>query len=448
VRWLWDPETIAVAGVPAFRAFVVSRACTATATNLFQAAILWQVYALTRSPIELGLVGLVRFVPIIALSLVGGAAADAYDRRRVLLLAQIAPLVAAVGLLYAIFINALSMPVLYAVVMVAGASTAFDGPARQGIIPMLVPRRLFRSAIVVNQTLQATASVMGPALAGILIAWRGPEVAFAVYAALLAASIASLLPIRLDQRPNLAQRAGALSLRTMFEGLAFLKQRRVLLGIMTLDLFAVIFGGARALLPVYAVDVLHAGAAGYGLLSAASEVGSLVCALALLVLPKPSQTGRAMLVTVSAYGIATVLFGLSTSLPLAVLFYAATGVADQVSVVMRHTSIQLSTPDELRGRVTAVNSIFTNSSVQIGAMESGFVAGLTNAVFSVVSGGAAVLVVVGVLAWLIPELRTFRLQAAQSQPLQMRTESRSPLDQSPKVYGPPVRWGRRRDSLH
>jgi hypothetical protein len=236
-----------------------------------------------------------------------------------------------------------------------------------------------------------------------------------------------------------------MSLQTMFEGLGFLRRRRVLLGIMTLDLFAVIFGGARALLPVYAVDVLHAGATGYGILSAASEVGSLVCALALLVLPKPSQTGRAMLVTVSVYGIATVLFGLSTSLPLAVLFYAATGVADQISVVMRHTSIQLSTPDELRGRVTAVNSIFTNSSVQVGAMESGFVAGLTNAVFSVVSGGAAVLLVVAVLAWLIPELRTFRAQPA---PLQERTELRPPLDQSPKGYGPPVRWGRRRDSLH
>jgi transmembrane secretion effector len=186
----------------------------------------------------------------------------------------------------------------------------------------------------------------------------------------------------------------------------------VLLGIMTLDLFAVIFGGARALLPVYAVDILHAGAAGYGILSAASEVGSLLCALALLVLPKPSRTGPAMLITVCAYGVATILFGLSTSLPVAVLFYAATGVADQVSVVMRHTSIQLSTPDELRGRVTAVNSLFTNSSVQVGAMESGFVAGLTNAVFSVVSGGAAVLLVVALVAWFVPELRTFRAQSA------------------------------------
>jgi MFS family permease len=444
-RWLWDPETIAVMAVPAFRAFVVSRACTSTANNLFQAAMLWQVYALTRSPVELGIVGLMRFVPIIALSLVGGAAADAYDRRRVLLLAQVAPLLSALALLYAILTDTLTLPVLYGMVVVAGAATAFDGPARQGIIPMLVPRRLFRSAIVVNQTLQATASVMGPALAGVLIAWQGAEVAFAVYAVLLAASIAALLPIRLDTAANLAKSGGAMGLQSMLEGLVFVKHQRVLVGIMTLDLFAVIFGGARALLPVYAVDVLHAGAAGYGILSAASEVGSLVCALALLVVPKPTRTGPAMLATVSAYGIATVLFGLSTSLPLAVLFYAATGVADQVSVVMRHTSIQLSTPDELRGRVSAVNSIFTNSSVQVGAMESGFVAGATNAVFSVVSGGAAVLVVVAVLAWLIPELRTFGPQVA---PLQERTELPASLDQSPKVYGPGVRWGRRRDSLH
>jgi MFS family permease len=445
---LWDRETGALIGVPAFRCFALSRACTATGSNLFQAALLWQVYALSGSPVDLGIVGLVRFVPIIALSLVAGAAADTYDRRRVLLLAQLAPFLGAVALLYAIASNALSLPVLYAMSFVAGAAIAFDGPARQGIIPMLVPRRLFRSAIVANQTVQASTSMMGPALAGVLIAWRGAEVAFAVYAALMAAAMVALVPIRVNASPEASARRGALSLRTMFEGLAFLKQRRVLLGIMTLDLLAVIFGGARALLPVYAVDVLHAGATGYGILSAASEVGSLLCALALLVLPKPSQTGRAMLITVSAYGIATVLFGLSTSLPLAVLFYAATGVADQVSVVMRHTSIQLSTPDELRGRVTAVNSIFTNSSVQIGAMESGFVAGLSNAVFSVVSGGAAVLLVVGVLAWLIPELRTFRAQPAPVQPLQKRTELRPALDQSPKVYGPPVRWGRRRDSLH
>ena len=172
------------------------------------------------------------------------------------------------------------------------------------------------------------------------------------------------------------------------------------------------------------------------------------CALALLVLPKPTHTGRTMLITVAAYGIATILFGLSTSLPLAVLFYAGTGVADQVSVVMRHTSIQLSTPDDLRGRVTAVNSIFTNSSVQIGAMESGFVAGWTNAVISVVSGGAAVLLVVAVLAWLVPELRTFGAQSSPSPALQERTKLRSPLDQSPKLYGTAVRWGRRRDSLH
>jgi MFS family permease len=442
---VWDRETAALVRVPAFRCFALSRACTSTASNLFQAALLWQVYALSGSPVELGIVGLVRFVPIIALSLVAGAAADTYDRRRLLLLAQITPFLGAVALLYAIAINALSLPVLYAMSFVAGAAIAFDGPARQGIIPMLVPRRLFRSAIVANQTLQASTSVLGPALGGVLIAWRGADLAFAVYAVLMGAAVAALLPIRLNASPDASPQRSAMSLQTMFEGLGFLRRRRVLLGIMTLDLFAVIFGGARALLPVYAVDVLHAGATGYGILSAASEVGSLVCALALLVLPKPSQTGRAMLVTVSVYGIATVLFGLSTSLPLAVLFYAATGVADQISVVMRHTSIQLSTPDELRGRVTAVNSIFTNSSVQVGAMESGFVAGLTNAVFSVVSGGAAVLLVVAVLAWLIPELRTFRAQPA---PLQERTELRPPLDQSPKGYGPPVRWGRRRDSLH
>jgi MFS family permease len=410
----WDSETLAVLRTSDFRAFVVSRACASTAMNLYQAAILWQIYDLTRSPVELGVAAFVRFVPTIGLNLVGGAAADTFDRRKVVLLAQVATLVAAVVMLVAILTDAVSLFLLYGLVLIQGAASSFEGPGRQGLIQVLAPRHLFRSAIVVNQTLQATAAVTGPALAGIVLAWRGADAAYVVYVTLLATSILSLLTIGTDTAQQAAGRG--VSLPAMLEGLTFLWHRRVLLGIMALDLFAVIFGGARTLLPIYAVDILHAGAAGYGVLSAASQVGSLVCAAALLVLPKPSRTGPTMLATVAAYGVATILFGLSTSLPLAVLFYAATGVFDQISVVMRATAIQLSTPDELRGRVTGVHSTFTNSSGQIGAIESGFVAAATNAMFSVVSGGAAVLVVVGLVAWLIPELRAYRARPAPPAP--------------------------------
>ena len=415
-RWPWDPETVAVLRLPSFQSYAVSRGCGATASILFQTAILWQVYELTGSPIELGIIGLIRFVPTIALNLVGGATADTYDRRRVLMVAQGGALLAALVMLGALVSNTITLGLLYGVALVTSAVNSFDTPARQGLLQVVVPRRLFRSAIIVNQTLQATASVTGPAVAGVLIAWRGADAAYAVYAALLATSMVSLLTMRFDTAEHAARRGVTLS--AMLEGLAYLWHRPVLLGIMALDLFAVIFGGARALLPIYAVDILHAGATGYGILSAASEVGSLACAVALLVLPKPAQTGRTMLMTVSAYGVTTILFGLSTWLPLAVVFYAATGVADQVSVVMRSTAIQLNTPDELRGRVTSVHSTFTNSSGHLGAVESGLVAGATNAVFSVVSGGVAVLVVVAVVAWLVPELRTFRAQAATLTPLQ------------------------------
>jgi MFS family permease len=181
-----------------------------------------------------------------------------------------------------------------------------------------------------------------------------------------------------------------------------------MLGAMTLDMFAVIFGGAKALLPIYAVDILHTDAGGYGVLSASLEVGALLMAVALVALPTPTQTGRTLLASVAAFGLATVVFGASSSMVLSVLAYAAVGAADQVSMVMRQNTIQLATPDELRGRVTAVNFVFVNASNQLGAVESGVVAAVTNAVFAVVSGGLACLSVVGFIAWKIPELRRYR----------------------------------------
>jgi MFS family permease len=177
---------------------------------------------------------------------------------------------------------------------------------------------------------------------------------------------------------------------------------------MTLDMFAVIFGGAKALLPIYAVEVLQTDATGFGMLSASLEVGALLMAVALVVLPTPTETGRTLLASVAAFGLATIVFGLSTSLPLSVLAYAAVGAADQVSMVMRQNTIQLATPDELRGRVTAVNYVFVNASNQLGAVESGIVAAATNAVFAVVTGGLACLAVVGFITWRVPELRRYR----------------------------------------
>lgn len=398
-----------------FRSYALSRACAGAGNNLFQAAVLWQVYELTGSAAQLGIVGLIRIVPTIGLNLVAGAVADTYDRRRIMLAAQSGFLLTLLVMIAAVATGTVSMPLLYVLILVSGVVSSFDHPARQGLIPALVPRDLYRSAVIVNQTVQATASVSGPALAGVLIAVGGVGLAYGAHAVLLVTSLVSLLMIRVDLS-RLASGRGV-SLTAIREGLGFVWTQKVVLGAMTLDLVAVIFGGARTLLPLYAVDILHAGPTGYGALAASSEIGSLLCALALLVLPKPVRAGRAMLISVAAFGLCTIAFGLSTSLLLSLLFYGLVGAADQVSVVIRHTMIQLNTPDDLRGRVTSINSIFTQSSGHFGAVESGFVAAATNAVFAVVSGGAAVLVVVAVLAWRLPELRRYVTHRADGSPV-------------------------------
>jgi len=373
---------------------------------MLQAVVAWQVYTLTGSALDLGLIGLVRFAPNLALSLVSGAVVDAYDRRAVLTAAQAITLLGTLLMLTGLATHNVSIGSVYAFVFALGVAAAFENPARQVLLPATVPRSLFSRAIVVNSTLQSFASVTGPALGGVLIAWQGIPFAYAVHAALMLVAIAALL--RLNIPPAKGKGRAGVHLGAIREGLVFVWSRPVMLGAMTLDMFAVIFGGAKALLPIYAVDILHSDASGYGVLSASLEVGALLMAVALVALPMPSNTGRTLLASVAAFGVATVLFGASTSLALSVLAYAAVGAADQVSMVMRQNAIQLATPDELRGRVTAVNSVFVNASNQLGAVESGIVAAATNAVFAVVSGGLACIGLVTYIAWRLPELRRYR----------------------------------------
>ncbi len=394
--------------MPAYRQYAASRAASGTASTMLQTMVAWQVYLLTGSALDLGLIGLVRFLPNLLLSLISGAVVDAYDRRGVLLVAQAVPLLGTLVMLLLLARGSVSIGVMYVFVFALGVAAAFENPARQVLLPATVPRNLFSRAIVVNSTLQSFASVTGPAVGGVLIAWQGLSVTYAVHALLMLVAIGSLL--RLSIPPAKGKGRAGVHFGAVKEGLEFVWRRPVMLGAMTLDMFAVIFGGAKALLPIYAVDVLKTDASGYGVLSASLEVGALVMALALVVLPMPTHTGRTLLGSVAAFGIATVLFGASTSFPLSVLAYAAVGAADQVSMVMRQNTIQLATPDELRGRVTAVNSVFVNASNQLGAVESGLVAAATSAIFAVVSGGLACLAVVGYITWRIPELRRYRTE--------------------------------------
>jgi MFS family permease len=374
--------------------------------TLLRAGVAWHVFALTHSAFHLGLVGLLQFLPAFTLMLVGGAVADTYERRRIMIVAQSAAMVAAAVLGVATSRGTVGLPLLYATVMVVAAAGAFDSPARASLLPTLVPREIFPRAVTIAATNQALAFATGPALAGVLIAELGAASVYGAYGVLLAGSIVGLWFLR---PARVEMPAGALSVRAIREGLRFVFQNRVVLGCMTLDMFAVIFGGAAALLPIYANDILHVGPRGYGLLTSSLELGALGTSIVLTLRPPIRRAGRALVIAVGVYGVATILFGVSRWFPLSIAAYVLVGIADQVSVVMRSTAIQLSTPDELRGRVSAVNMMFINASNQLGAAESGFVAALTSAPFAVVSGGIASLIVLVLVATAWSELRRYRI---------------------------------------
>jgi MFS family permease len=393
----------ALVRVGSFRAYCLGSALSSVATSLLQAVILWQVYAISGSVLSLGVVGLVAFFATAVSSLVGGAVVDSYDRRGVLFAAQVGPGIASLIMLAAIATQHVSLALIYGLVFLSGVAASLEGPARQAILPEIIPRPLYVDALTFNAAVSSATSVLGPVLTGFVIAAAGIGAAYGVHLVLVALAMAALLTLRFSAEPP----AGRLSLRLIQEGVDFVRTRPVLLGAMTLDMFAVLFGGAGALLPVYAVDILHVDALGYGILAASLDAGTLAMAAALIALPRARRTGRLLLLAVAGFGIATIIFGLSRWLPLSIAAYALVGMADQVSMVTRRSIIQLSTPDTLRGRVSGVTSIFISASNELGALESGLVAAAAGAVFAVVSGGLACLLVVALIGWRIPDLRRY-----------------------------------------
>ncbi|GMU40084.1 MAG: MFS transporter [Chloroflexota bacterium] len=405
-------DPLAALRVPAFRAYAASRVAAGVAMTMVQATIAWQVYEISGSALQLGMIGLVRFVPALLASLLGGAVADTYNRRTVILLSQIVPLLATVVLVGATAAGTMTLPVLYAIVLITGLASAFENPARQALLPIIVPREVFTNAITVNSTLQSLAFMSGPAIGGIILAVFGVAEAYALHGVLVAASMVALLAVSASHVSTGAR----VSIAMIREGVVFVGRAPVLLGAMSLDMFAVLFGGAKALLPVYAVDILQVGEVGYGILSASLEAGAMLMALVLLLMRPITRTGRVLLLSVAAFGVATILFGLSRNFAFSVFAYMLVGMADQLSVVMRHATIQLATPDELRGRVSAVNSVFISASNQLGMVESGFVAALTSATFAVVSGGFGCLAIVALIAWRVPSLRRYRIDTTTPAP--------------------------------
>lgn len=378
--------------------------CSIFGTRVMSVTVGWDIYERTGSPLSLAWVGLVQVLPIVSLVLVAGMVADRYDRCRVLIGTNGVACLA--GLLMA-FGSTRNWPVetLYLLLFLSATARAFQQPAKASLLPQLVPRELFPNAVMWNAAGFQLASVTGPALGGYLI-WRtdGATAGYQVQA-LSAAVFLGMLAI-LDPTPA-AVRKMAFGLSELTAGFGFLRKSPVLLGAMALDMFGVMFGGVVALLPIYAKDILAAGPAGLGWMQAADALGAVAMSFVLTHLPPFRKAGRAMLSAVVCFGLATILFGLSRSYPLSLFLLLLVGAFDTISVVVRQTLVQLLTPDELRGRVSAVNGLFISISNELGAFESGMVAHWTSPTFSVVSGGVGTLIVTAIVAYLVPGLRNY-----------------------------------------
>lgn len=387
--------------------WIASRVASGTAATLLRTVLAWQLFQLTKSELSLGVLGVIQFIPALLTSLIGGAAADAWNRRRIVVVAQAMPLAASLFLAWSTHREAVSVMGIYLVVASCAFATAFEAPARSATLPALVPREELPPAVTVYTTFQSLAFVTGPAVGGVILGHAGIATAYVVSTCLYAASM--VLVTLVDTREQTSGEKRRVTVAQIRDGLAFVRSKPAVLGAMALDMFAVIFAGATALLPVYADSILHVGAKGYGLLAASLDIGALITSLALVALPPIRRLGRALIVAVALYGLATIVFGLSRSFPLSVAAYIAVGMADQVSVVIRSTLIQLSTPDAFRGRVSSIGMIFIGASNQLGAAEAGFLAAATTATFAVVSGGVACIFVVALVALRVGQLRRFAM---------------------------------------
>lgn len=392
--------------VSAYRRYALGGIVTRLGTRMQSVAVGWDVYQRTGEPLALGLVGLVQVIPAIVLALPAGWLADTFDRRNVVLLSLVGMTLTSAGLALQAVLLA-DVWVVYTLLALDAIVGSLGRPARSSLVPRLVPREMFPGAVAWNNSMFQLAGVVGPAVGGFVIAASIP----AAYA--LAAVSSLLFAVLLARIPEAAGVAdpssgkGHATLATLFDGIHYLRRTRVLLAILSLDMFAVLLGGAVYLLPVFAEDVLSVGATGLGYLHAAPATGALLMALALAHLPPLAKAGRALLISVAGFGLATIVFGLSTNLYLSLIVLFLTGAFDQVSMVVRHTMVQLTTPDAMRGRVSAVNGVFVSASNELGGFESGLVAHWFGPVIAVVSGGIGTLMVVAVTAWASPQLRRF-----------------------------------------
>jgi MFS family permease len=403
-----DAESHGRAGLAAFRylnftLFTGGRFCVVAALEMQSVAVGWQIYELTRRPLDLGYVGLAQFIPVVALFLVAGHVVDRFNRKSVLLactlgMASCSALLTAIAKLAPQAVHP-----IYAVLFLLGVVRVFNGPAGRALLPQLVPDEVFSNAVAWNATTFQAATILGPALGGVFYAaFRGPSGVYVI--SLVVCLLAAGTLARLNIRPA-NRRAEELTARTVSAGLRYIWRHKIVLGSISLDLFAVLLGGSVALLPVFAREILNTGPWGLGVLRSAPGIGALVMAVALAYRPLRRRVGKTMLVCVAGFGLFTILFGISRSMVLSLIALLFVGATDMVSVVVRGILVQVATPDEVRGRVNAVDMIFIGASNELGEFESGLTAHWFGTVPAVLVGGAGTLLVVAVWAWMFPELR-------------------------------------------
>ena len=395
--------------IPAFRYFWLARLATTMGQMAMVIIIGWQVYDIARetmglkeAALRLGIIGIVQFVPLFMLTLVTGWMADRVDRRWISRASVALELGCALALAWFAWRQTTTLEILYAIAALLGVARAFAGPALGALAPNLVPRTILPRAIALSSMAWQTGAIVGPAIGGYLYAYH-PYAPYAASAALFAIALAGLLAIGPVPRSELAR--GVNPWTQMVEGLRYVRHHRLVLGAISLDLFAVLLGGATAMLPVFARDVLHAGPEGLGHLRAAPAVGATLTAAFFSARPLRHNVGVKMLFAVAIFGTATIIFGFSRSMPLSLACLALLGAADMFSVYVRQSLIQLYTPDEMRGRVGAVSSLFISASNELGETESGFLGALIGPIPAVIAGGVGAIAVVLLWSWWFPELR-------------------------------------------
>ena len=388
---------------PNFVSYTLARFFIVLALEMQSVAVGWQVYDITHRPIDLGYVGLAQFLPGFALFLFGGHAADLFDRRKLLSWCYLGFGLCSAMLLAISWRAPRSVHLIYVVLVLLGVIRSFNWPASRALLPQLVPEEHFPNAVAWNASTFQIATIAGPALGGIAYAaFRGAE---AVYAGSIAASIVAIfMTVRIRPRPQMVPKE-PVSLRTVLAGFRYIWHKKLILGSISLDMFAVLLGGAVALLPVYAREILHAGPWGLGLLRSAPAVGAAVMAIVVAHRPIRRRAGMTMLICVAGFGVFTIVFGISRSLILSLVTLFLVGASDMVSVIVRATLVQIATPDEMRGRVNAIDMLFIGVSNELGEFESGLTAQWFGTVPAVVLGGIGTLVVIATWTVLFPELR-------------------------------------------